>query len=172
MQCLCYFHQDLRAAMLLTRDLRQTASFEKTPQLARQDGGFSRQVFAEEIRIGAMQKDCRPNNFVRNHERCCHDGARVKFRGQPIAGRIQVICADCLTLPDGFNSNCTLARLEAGAAKALCHHAIGFGADEFPGRVAVPEVRAVDLEELPRGLAELTNQRRSIGTLRSRYGKT
>src|SRR5256885_4392720 len=46
----------------------QTASFEKTPQLARQDGGFGRQVFAEEIRIGAMQKDCRPNNFVRNHE--------------------------------------------------------------------------------------------------------
>src|SRR6266550_6566174 len=172
MQCLCYFHQDLRAAMLLTRDLRQTASFEKTPQLARQDGGFSRQVFAEEIRIGAMQKDCRPNNFVRNHERCCHDGARVKLGGQPIAGRIQVICADCLTLLDGFNSNCTLARLEASAAKALCHYAIGFGADEFPGGVAVPEIRAVDSEEVPRGLTEPTNQRRSIGTLLSRCGET
>src|SRR3989441_5116583 len=154
MQCLCYFHQDLRAAMLLTRDLRQPAGFEQPPQWTRQDGGFSRQVLAEEIRIGAMQKDCRPNNFVRNHERCCHDGARVKFRGQPIAGRIQVICADCLTLPDGFNSNCTLARLEAGAAKTLCPHAIGFGAEEVPRRGAVAKVRAVYFEELPRGLAE------------------
>jgi hypothetical protein len=82
-----------------------------------------------------------------------------------------VICADCLTLPHGFNSNSALARLEASAAKALCHKAIGFGADEFPGGVAVPEVRAIDLEEFPRGLAEPTNQRRSIGTLLSRCGK-
>src|SRR2546429_9795684 len=153
MQCLCYFYQDLRAAMLLTRDLRQTASFEKTPQLARQDGGFSRQVFAEEIRIGAMQKDCRPNNFVRNHERCCHDGARVKFRGQPIAGRIQVICADCLTLPDGFNSNCTLARLEAGAAQTRSHHPLRLRAHSIPPRAPLPAVSAPSLAQTPQSYA-------------------
>src|SRR5947209_19321835 len=112
MQCLCYFYQDLRAAMLLTRDLRQTASFEKTPQLARQDGGFSRQVFAEEIRIGAMQKDCRPNNFVRNNERCCHDVARVKFSGQPISGRIQAMCSSDLMLPAVFDMHWNLNRCE------------------------------------------------------------
>src|SRR2546428_2447839 len=161
MQCLCYFHQDLRAAMLLTRDLRQPASFEKTPQLARQDGGFSRQVFAEEIRIGAMQKDCRPNNFVRNHERCCHDGARVKFRGQPIAGRIQVICADCLTLPDGFNSNCTLARLVAGAAEKPPPPPPRLPAPEFPPRGAAPQKTAPPPGKHPPGSGGTHKNRKS-----------
>ena len=73
------FSQNFGAAMLLARGFAEPGRFQQAAQLAGQNGGFGGEVFIEKSFIGIMQKRRCADDFIEDHQRSGHQGARFEL---------------------------------------------------------------------------------------------
>ena len=173
MQGMGDIRQNFGAAVFFARGLAQPGRFQQAAQLAGQDRGLGGKIFVKEIVVGIVQKRNRANHFVENHQRRCHQRARLKFRRGREGRGLHMIGEDGPPLSHRFGRDRTLVRTQAEADEALRQLAIGLLANQFVGEVATPEIDAGHLKELARGLGRTTgsrSRRRTVRRLRRQCG--
>jgi hypothetical protein len=118
-----------------------------------------------------MQKRCRADDFIEDHQRSGHEGAGFELPGCG-KGRIglQVIHEEGTAGADSFGRNGALLRTQTQTNEMIREFAFGLFADKFVAGVAAPEINAADLEKLAGGTAEELDERRGVGALRGPGG--
>ncbi len=159
--------EDFGTAVLLARGLAEPRGFQQAAQLPGQDGGLGSKVFIKKSFIGIMQKRCRADNFIEDHQRSSHEGVGFKLpRGGESRGRLYLVDEDRPASTDGFGGNGALLGKKTKADETLGQLAVGLLSDEFVAGVAPPEIDAADLEKFASGAAEELDQSVGIGALR------
>ena len=101
-----------------------------------------------------MQKHCRTNYLVRNHQRRRHQRSGTKFARQRVAGGIQAIHIDRLAQPNRLQRHGALTGLQAFTSKGFCLQTVRFRPNHLGGRKHTPEVRSIHTKEFPCSPAE------------------
>src|SRR5207237_465488 len=159
------FGKDLGAPVFFAGGLRQASRFQQATELGRKNCRLRRQVIVEIAFNAFLKEHGSADDFIRNYQRSCHDGAGAILAGHGITQRIHMVDVNRALQTDGIGGYRTLVGLEAGATELVGHEAVSFGADQLLRGKTAPKVSSADLEELAAITTKELDKSAGVGAL-------